>query len=440
MASKHDNRDAAALSLLNTSNHEAFMSATAIKNVVVIGAGQAGLQVAQSLRKRGFDGAITLLGNEGYPAYQRPPLSKAFLKGQIDEARLFFKPDSFYSDKSICLKTSSGAVSIALNTQTVRCEAGECYDFDRLVISTGAEPVGLSVPGAKLDGVFTLRGISDSRALRQKLGDGARLVIIGGGYVGLEVASAARQLGRDVVLIERMPRLLSRVTSPQVSEFYLGLHQDHGVDMRLNESVIEILGDKHVTGVRLASGDILASTAVLVGIGVRPNQAIAESCGIACKDGILVDDRCRTSDPRVYAAGDCARRVTASGDSSRLESVHNALNQAERIAAHIVGDSQPQHDPPWFWSDQYDVKLQTAGVFNGYDELAIIGDPDISKFSAMYFRDNVFIAIDSINDPVSFMAGKQILKRGLEVSKSDAVSTPSLKALLAGATPNDAAP
>jgi 3-phenylpropionate/trans-cinnamate dioxygenase ferredoxin reductase subunit len=400
-----------------------------INNVTIVGAGQAGTQVAQSLRKRGFEGSIVMLGNEGYPPYQRPPLSKAFLKGEMDEARLFFKPEPFYAEKAIELEKACPVRAVDPDARIVTCEDGTVVAYDRLVFATGSTPIAIPVPGAELPGVRALRGLADSLAIREMLTEGARLVVVGGGYIGLEVASAARQLGHAVTVVERMPRLLSRVTSPPVSDFYLDLHRDHGVDVRLEESVAEIVGDERVTGVKLGSGERLDADVVLVGIGVRPNQALAEAAGIRCDDGIVVDTHCRTSDLAVYAAGDCARTDLGDGQTLRLESVHNALDQAERIAADIVGDPAPGYDPPWFWSDQYDVKLQTVGLFNDHDDIAIRGDVSARKFAALYFRNDELIAIDAINDPVSFMAGKQLFKKGRRISKADALAATTLRDL-----------
>ena len=280
--------------------------------------------------------------------------------------------------------------------------------------------------------MLTLRGLDDARAIRASLADASRLVVIGGGYIGLEVASAARQLGHEVTVIERLPRLLSRVTSEPVSDFYLQLHRERGVDVRLEASVSEILGDNRVAGVRLDSGAEIRCDVVLIGVGVRPNQDLAEAAGIDCDDGILVDARCRTSDANVYAAGDCARSTLADGSTLRLESVHNALIQGEQIAADILDAEPPPYDPPWFWSDQYDVKLQTVGLFDGHDDIVIRGDTAAARFATLYFRNERLIAIDAVNDPVSFMSGKRLLKQGLRLCKND-VADPdvSLKDLVA---------
>jgi len=401
------------------------MSAAQAKTVTIIGAGQAGIQAAQSLRKRGFDGVVTLLGNEGYAPYQRPPLSKAFLKGEMEEARLTFKPDKFFADQRIDCHFSCAVEAVDTENRSVQCAGGKTFKYDQLIIATGSTPIALPVPGGSLQGVCALRGLDDSKQIREYLQDASRMVVVGGGYIGLEVASAARQLGLEVTVVERMPRLLSRVTTPPISDFYLSLHKEHGVNVRLNESVIEVEGDDKVTGVRLQSGESIAAQVVLVGIGVRPNQQLADAAGIACDDGILVDASCRTSVASVYAAGDCARTVISEESSVRIESVHNALVQAEHIAADIVGDDSPVYDPPWFWSDQYDVKLQTVGLFNDYTDILVRGNVGEKKFSALYFRDQELIAIDAIKDPVSFMTGKQILKKGITVQLDD-VSDPNV--------------
>lgn len=417
------------------------MEKTPIRNVTIIGAGQAGLHTADELRKRGFDGVIRLLGDEGYAPYQRPPLSKTFLKGKIEEARLTFRPGSFYVDQRIDCRFSSAAISIDTSAQQVNCSDGESVSYDRLVIATGATPIELPITGAALAGVISLRGLDDSKVLRRALADASRLLIIGGGYIGLEVAAAARQLGAAVTVVERMPRLLSRVTSAPVSDFFLDLHREHGVDVLLDESVKEIAGADKVSGVKLASGPSIPADTVLVGIGVWPNQELAEAAGIDCDDGILVDTDCRTSNALIYAAGDCARSVQPDRSTLRLESVHNALDQGERIAAAIMGDDRPPFDPPWFWSDQYDIKLQTVGLFNERDDIAIRGDVGSKKFAALYFRNDVLTAIDAVNDPIAFIAGKQLFKKGIKVNRETATNPAiTLKELVpkpAGRAPTD---
>lgn len=399
--------------------------------IAIVGAGQAGLNAAHSLRRRGFNGTITLIGDEPYPPYQRPPLSKAYLKGELDEHRLFFRPAPFYADQRIDLRLETVASRIDVSGRRVILDDGGGVDFDRAIIATGARPIRLPIAGADLPGVLELRGLDDTKAIRTAIDDSRRIVVIGGGYIGLEVAAAARALGHEVTVLELLPRLLSRVTSPPVSDFYLALHRGHGVDIRLETPAEAILGDDAVAGVRLASGETIDADMVVVGVGVSPADDLAAAAGIDCDDGILVDPDGRTSDPNVFAAGDCTRHRLAGGDTLRLESVHNALDQSDRIAAAIVGDEAPPYDPPWFWSDQYDVKLQTVGLFHERDDVSIRGDVGAQRFSALYFRNDELVALDAVNDPVSFMAAKQILKKGIVVRRADlADPEASLKAYI----------
>ncbi|MEM9168917.1 MAG: FAD-dependent oxidoreductase [Pseudomonadota bacterium] len=392
----------------------------AIDNVVIVGAGQAGLQVAAALRKRRFSGAITLIGDETHPPYQRPPLSKAYFKGELAADRLFLKPLAFYEDQDVALVTGDAVDAVDLDGRTVRTRSGRTIAFDGLVFATGSTPRRLPGAPTHADGLFVLRGLDDADAMRAAIRPGARVVVIGGGYIGLEAASAAKQLGCAVTVLERAPRLLARVTSAPVADFYARLHADRGVDVRCDARVAGVdVQDGRVVGVRMDDGETIAADAVLVGIGVTPNDETARAAGVACDDGVLVDDDGRTAHPRIYAAGDCARRPWKDG-TVRLESVHNALDQGERIAADIVGAAPPPPDPPWFWSDQYEVKLQTAGLFNDFDEIALRGAPENGRFAAFYFKDGAFIAVDAVNDPASFLCGKQILKLGGTLSPDDA--------------------
>lgn len=416
------------------------MPSAETKSVTIVGAGQAGLQVALSLRLRGFAGRITLLGDENHLPYQRPPLSKAFLKGELEERRLYLKPVTFYPDQGIDLHLSASVARIDRSERVVVTGDGRTFGYDRLVLATGATPLRIPLAGSNRDGVCVLRDIDDALALRQCLLRDGRLIVVGGGYIGLEVASAARQLGCDVSVIERLPRVMSRVTSPVVSNFYLELHRRHGVDIRLGETITGILGDDRVTGVRLGSGEELAATTVLVGVGVQPNQQIAAEAGLHCDNGILVDGGLRTSDPSIFAAGDCACRVLPDGHTLRLESVHSARDHGERIAANLAGDAVVRDDPPWFWSDQYDVKLQTAGLSTDFAELQVRGDPGTGHFSVLYFLNRELTAVDAVNDPGTFMAVKQLLKKQVRVT-ADAVRDPKLdlKSLLPATTQRKAA-
>ncbi len=403
------------------------------RTIAIVGAGQAGLHTAQMLRRRGVDAHIVLVGEEDHLPYQRPPLSKAFLKGEVEAERLRFRPEAFYADKAIDTRLATTVTQIDRTSGALQCSGGRPLHYDRLVLATGSTPLRLPVPGADLTGVFTLRGLDDARAIRAALAEPVRVLVVGGGYIGLEAAASARKMGNEVTVVERLPRLLARVTTIPVSDYCLELHRGHGIDVRLDETVVALEGEDRVTGARLASGEIVAADVVLVGIGVRPNDGLASAAGVACDDGILVDDACRSSDPRIYAAGDCARRRLADGTTVRLESVHNALVQAEQAAADIAGDEPPRVDPPWFWSDQYDVKLQTVGLFNGHTDYVVRGDPREGKFAVLYYRGDDLIALDAVGDPRSFMAGKKILKDGLALPRDAAGDTTvSLKDLASG--------
>lgn len=398
--------------------------------VVIVGAGQAASQVSQSLRKFGFDGDISIHGSEPYLPYQRPPLSKAYLKSQTTEKRLYFRPRAFYEDQSIDMHLSSAIDRIDRDAQQVVCLGGARHDYDRLVICTGSIPIRVPVPGNELAGIFVLRSLDDANSIRDALATPKRVAVIGGGYIGLEAASAARQLGHEVVVIERLPRLLSRVTSPVVSDFFAKYHHQNGVDIRLDVGVEEVLGDNEVAGLKLDNGQEIAADIVLVGIGVRPADKLVAASGIECSDGVLVDpETCQSSDPIVYAAGDCARQDYGKGHTLRLESVHNALIQADRIAAHIVGNDPPPFDPPWFWSDQYDRKIQTVGLFGGHDSHIVRGSVSDGVFSVLYFLNDELIAVDSVNDPVTFLTVKKILKQRIVVKKSQTEEVEDLRSL-----------
>jgi len=386
--------------------------------VLIIGAGQVAVQVASSLRKRGFDGSITIFGNEGLLPYKRPPLSKTYIKQAIPQERLYFKPSSFYDEHDIETHTGARVTHIDRAAGCIRCQDGERHGYDRLIICTGSHPINIPVPGNDLEGVYCLRGLRDADRLREALKTPGRVSVIGGGYIGLEAAASARQLGHCVTVIEREQRLLSRVTSPVISDYFADCHRTQGVDVLLGNSVSAVLGSGHTTGVALGDGESVDADIVLVGIGVHPTDELAAAAGIQCANGILVNpDSCQTSDPGVYAAGDCARQDFGDGTTLRLESVHNALVQADKIAAHITGSEPPLFEPPWFWSDQYDRKLQTVGLFNGHDAHVVRGNMEAGRFSVFYFDDQRLLAVDSVNDPATFMLARKALRSATRIDR-----------------------
>ena len=394
------------------------MDLTGASRIVVIGGGQAGAQALQSLRQGGYAGALTLVGDEPALPYQRPPLSKAYMKGEMTEERLYFRPAPWYQDQDIEVILSTPAKSIDRANRTVELAHGGHLDYDALIIATGSRPRVLPIKGATLHGVHDLRDLSDVERIRPNMVAGRKMVIVGAGYIGLEAAAVARQMGLDVTVLEMAPRVLARVTSPVMSEFFETEHRAQGVQI-LTEARLDHLdgNDDKVTAAILADGTRIDADIVLVGIGILPNEELAREAGIACNNGILVDRDARTSDPRVFAAGDCASRpLVHYGRSGRLESVHNAIEQGKLAAAAILGKPRPAEDCPWFWSDQYDLKLQIAGLSQDYDEIVVRGDPKDRKFAAFYLRNGTLIAVDAINSPPEFLASKKLIMSGAKLA------------------------
>lgn len=381
--------------------------------MVVVGGGQAAAQAIQSLRQGKFDGTITLIGDEDALPYQRPPLSKAYMKGELAKERLFFKPDTWYKEQNVTLRLGETATSIDRAARTVTTKNGDACSYDALILATGSRPRTLPLPGADLDGLFDLRTLRDVEAMQPSMVAGKRLVIIGAGYIGLEAAAVARQLGLEVTVLERASRVLERVTSPVISAFYEEIHRAEGAEIRTGVTTEAIEGNTEVTGVRLDSGEVVPADLVLVGIGILPNDDLASEAGLACPDGIAVDHDARTDDPRIFAAGDCTRRdLVHYGREARLESVHNAIEQGKQAAAAILGKTRPPEDCPWFWSDQYDLKLQIAGLSLGHDEIVIRGEQADRKFAVFYLKEGKLIAVDAINSPPEFMVSKKLIIAG----------------------------
>ncbi len=397
--------------------------------IVVIGGGQAGASLVAKLRAEGFEGDITLLCDEPVPPYQRPPLSKAYLLGEMEEARLYLRPESFYTDHRIDLRLNTRAESIDTAARTVTA-GGETIPYDHLALTTGSTPRRLPAAiGGDLHGVYTVRTLSDVDAMAPEFIEGRRVLIVGGGYIGLEAAAVTAKRGLHVTLLEAAPRILQRVAAPVTSDWFRALHRAHGVDIRESTGLDRLLGDRHVEAARLADGTELPVDFVIVGIGIAPNAALAQSAGIACEDGILVDDHGRTSAPGVWAAGDCAR-LPYRGQRLRLESVQNAIDQAEAVARNILGADTPYIPQPWFWSDQYDVHLQIAGLNLGWDNIVVRpGEGD--SVSHWYYAGDTLLAVDAMNDSRAYMVGKRLLEGGRSPAKAEiADPATNLKALL----------
>jgi 3-phenylpropionate/trans-cinnamate dioxygenase ferredoxin reductase component len=382
--------------------------------VVIVGAGHAGGNAAALLRQYGFEGRVVLVGAEPVPPYHRPPLSKAYLKGEADVERLWLKPRAFYDDNRIELALGAAAQTLDRAGKTLTLADGSALAYDKLILATGSVPRALTIPGHDLHGVVALRSLADADVLRERVQPGERLVVIGAGYIGLEAAAAARQLGHEVTVLEAAPRVLGRVTGEAVSAFYTNEHRAQGVDLRLDARIEALVGEGgKLTGVRLASGEVVPATLALVGIGIVPNVTLAQQAGLACENGVQVDDDARTADPDIYAIGDCASRpLSHYGRTGRLESVHNAVEQAKLAAASIVGKPRPACDAPWFWSDQYDLKLQTVGLLEGYDETVVRGDPGARRFAVYYLKNRVLLAVDAVNSMPDFLCGKKLVGTG----------------------------
>ena len=386
-------------------------------NVVIVGAGHAGGSVAAFLRQFGFAGAIALLGEEPLAPYQRPPLSKAWLKGEVGAEALLLKPHAWYAANGVDLRLEVAVVALDADAQRVRLSDGSEIGFDAAVLATGARARALPIPGVDAAGVLALRTAADAEALKARLRAGAQVAVIGGGYVGLEAAASARTLGAEVVVLERAERLLARVACEELSTFYLDLHRAHGVRVELGAEVraLETAGGA-VVGVRLGDGRVLPCDVALVGVGAQPNDELARAAGLACEDGVLVDEHARTSHPAVYAAGDVTCRPLAHfAHRHRLESVPNALEQARQAAAAIVGRAAPPAETPWFWSDQYDVKLQIAGLPLDCDARVVRGERRGSSFAVFHLHAGRLRAVEAVNAAPEFMAGRQLIARGVEV-------------------------
>ena len=383
------------------------------ERIVIVGAGHGAGQVVVSLRHKKFAGEIVLIGEEPYYPYQRPPLSKKFLAGELPAERLFVKPADFYADSHVDVRLDTRVTAIDRAGKSVVAAGGETISYDRLVLALGARARQLECPGIELPGVHYLRSIQDVTDIRKRAGGGRRIVIVGAGYIGLEVAAVSRQLGMDVTVVEMQDRVMSRVVSPEVAEFYAREHVAHGVKLLLSAGLSGLSGNASVSAVTLDDSRELPADLVVVGIGIVPNTELAAAAGLDVGDGIIVDDQCRSSDPDIFAIGDCTFHPNEMfGRMLRLESVHNAVEQAKTAAANLCGEALDYAQVPWFWSDQYDLKLQIAGLSEGYDRTIIRGSPAERAFSCVYLREGRLIAVDAINAPKEFVQSKRLIAEG----------------------------
>jgi 3-phenylpropionate/trans-cinnamate dioxygenase ferredoxin reductase subunit len=378
--------------------------------IVVAGGGHAAAQVVDSLRRDGYAGRLVMVCGEPVLPYQRPPLSKKFLAGELEQERLPIRPATFYENIRCEAMLGNPVVAIDAGARQLALSDGGRLGYDKLVLAVGGHARPLRVPGAELTGVHVLRTVADVEAIRAKLRPGVRVAIVGAGYIGLECAATFRKLGHDVTVIEMMDRVMNRVVAPEMSRFYQAEHASHGVSVLTDRRVSAFLGDDSVHGVECVDGTQVPADVVIVGIGLVPNCALAEAAGLACDDGIAVDEHCRTSDPDIYAIGDCCSHPSPRyGRRIRLESVDNAFEQAKSAAANICGKPTPHDKTPWFWSDQYELKLQIVGLSQQYDQVILRGDPATRSFSCCYLRDGELIALDAVNHAKDFMAARKMI-------------------------------
>ena len=397
-------------------------------HVVVIGAGQAGAALVARLRAQGHKGPITLIGEEKAPPYQRPPLSKAYLLGEMEEERLWLRAPDFWAENGVELRLGQPVSDLDPVARTVTV-GGEVLAYDQLALTTGSTPRRLPAAiGGGLEGVFTVRTLADVDPMRAEFVAGRRVIIVGGGYIGLEAAAVASKLGLSVTVLEMAPRILQRVASPETSAYVRALHLSHGVTVLEETGLDRLEGDSRVTGAVLKDGRVLPADFVIVGVGITPNTQLAEAAGLVIDNGIATDALGRTSDPSIWAAGDCASFPQGEG-RLRLESVGNAIDMAEVVAANMLGADQPYLAKPWFWSDQFDLKLQIAGLNTGYDRIVTRTEGGTSFW---YFRGDSLLAVDAMNDSRAYMVGKRLIEMGKSPAPEVIETAPDLKPLLKG--------
>ncbi len=401
-----------------------------MSRIVIVGAGHAGGSAAALLRQYGFDGELVLIGEEPVAPYQRPPLSKALLKGEGEEEDLLLRPADFYVEQNIQMRLGQTVTAIDRAGKTVVLADGETVAYDTLILATGSTARKLDVPGADLTGVLELRTLADARKLRAAITPGLRLAVVGGGYVGLEVAASARALGAEVVVVEREARLLARVASDVLAHFMADRHRQHGVEVLTGRTVTAMQAapdGQSVCGVTLDDGRRIEADLVVVGVGGVACESLGAAAGLTCDGGVVVDETARTSDPDIYALGDMTRRPVPVHDGRivRLESVPNALEQAKQAAAAITGRNPPPPEVPWFWSDQYDLKLQMAGLSDGADRKVVRGDPTGPGFAVFHLAGDRLLCVEAVNAPAEFMGGRLLIAKATPVD-AEKLADPSV--------------
>ena len=380
------------------------------EHIVIVGGGQAAAQTVQTLRQNQFTGGITLVGEEDLLPYQRPPLSKKYLAGELHRERLLLRPLRFYENHGVDLRLGVRAEELDCDHRRITLEDGGTLHYHRLMLATGSRVRRLKVPGADLQGIHYVRSVADVDALRAAFRPGNRLVVAGAGYIGLEAAAVAVTRGLKVTVLEAVDRVMARVVCPQISRFYFDYHTRAGVDIRCGTAISGFVGRERVEAVAAADGRRFPCDLAIVGIGVEPAVELAAAAGLTCENGIRVDEFARTDDEAIVAAGDCTSHPSRLyNERVRLESVQNAIDQAKTAAVSLLGGEQPYTAVPWFWSDQYDLKLQIAGLSRHHDQVVIRGDPADNAFAAFYLRGGSLLAVDAVNSPKEFMLGKKLI-------------------------------
>ncbi|MEM7061039.1 MAG: FAD-dependent oxidoreductase [Pseudomonadota bacterium] len=400
-----------------------------MSGIIVIGGGQAGASLVAKLRSNAYEGKISLFAAEPEPPYQRPPLSKAYLLGDMEKERLYLRPREYYAEHNIDLHLATPVEAIDPTAKTITA-AGQTHEYDHLALCTGSIPRRLPAEiGGDLDGIFEVRDLADVDRMEPAFTEGKHVLVIGGGYIGLEAAAVAAKLGLKVTLIEMADRILQRVAAPETSDYFRDLHTSHGVEIREGVGLERLLGEGHVSGAMLTDGSELKIDFVVSGIGILPDTRLAEAAGLALDNGIKTNEMGRTSDPAIWSAGDGAS-LPYRGERIRLESVQNAIDQAEAVAANMLGADTPYVPKPWFWSDQYDVKLQIAGLNTGYDRV-VTRQGDRAGVSHWYYGGQTLLAIDAMNDARNYMIGKRLIEAGKSPEPA-AIANPDtdMKALL----------
>ncbi|NNM01528.1 MAG: FAD-dependent oxidoreductase [Gammaproteobacteria bacterium] len=400
--------------------------------VIIAGGGQAAMQVADSLRREGYTGPVSLFTEEPTHPYQRPPLSKQYLSGALSGDRLLFRPVEFYAEHDIRVHLDTRVTAVHRDDHSIETSDGQRHRYAKLVLATGSRVRELPVPGADLTGVHYVRTIADADAIAAAMSAAKRVVIIGGGFIGLEVAAVMRAAELAVTVVEMQDRLMARAVAPVMSEYYRGVHEAHGVEIVTGAGVQALTGTGRVEAVRLSDGRELPADIVVVGIGILPNIELAADAGLAIDNGIAVDALARSSDPDILAAGECTSFDSPRyGARLRLESVQNAVDQARTVAATITGKDKPYDAVPWFWSDQYDLKLQMVGISAGHSDVVTRGEMSGGKFSVFYYRGELLLAVDSVNRPADHMLGRKLLAAGISPDRAAAADTSfDLKSLL----------